>query len=203
MPRVCTMLMKSLGLAAGLLLMPSAAWAHAGSGPHVHFASGFLHPLSGLDHLLAMIAVGLFAASLGGRALWAVPLSFLTLMVAGGVMGVAGLPLPFVEPAIALSVAVFGLALVMHRHWTVPAAMMLVGLFAVFHGYAHGTEIPQRAAAMPYVLGFVTATALLHGAGIAIGLKGLRAGEANGMRTARVGGVLIASAGFCLMLAAW
>ena len=126
--------------------------------------------LSGIDHLLAMTAVGLFAAHLGGRALWAVPATFVAVMALGGVSGAAGISLPFVETAIALSVVVFGLMIFSGMAPPVLAAMALVGIFAIFHGHAHGTEMPVDGSGILYGIGFMVATALLHGFGITLGL---------------------------------
>jgi urease accessory protein len=131
---------------------------------------GFLHPLGGLDHTLAMLAVGLFAALLGGRALWAVPASFIIMMLAGGIIGIAGLEIPVVEAGIAASVVVLGAVLVVGRRCLLSMAVMLTGMFAIFHGYAHGAEMPGGAAAALYCLGFVSATALLNWAGLVLGL---------------------------------
>ena len=186
---------QSVGLTAAGLATPSAAWAHTGTGPHVHFIDGLLHPLSGLDHLLAMIAVGCFAAFLGGSALWALPVCFLTLMTAGAALGLVGGTLPFVEPMITLSVAAFGVALIGYRKWAIPAALALVGFFAVFHGYAHGAEIPLHAMAVPYGFGFLTATALLHGAGITIGTAGERLRIPGSMHAATLCGLMFVCAG--------
>lgn len=194
---------RCAGLTAAGLAMPSAAWAHSGGGPHLHFVDGFLHPLSGLDHLLAMIAVGCFAAFLGGSALWALPVCFLTLMTAGAALGLGGGTLPFVEPMIALSVAAFGVALIGYRRWAIPAALALVGFFALFHGYAHGAEIPLRDMAVPYGFGFLTATALLHGAGIAVVQAGERFRMPGGNHAATLSGLAFVCAGLGMTFAAW
>ncbi len=138
MPRTAFRLLVTVAL----LLAPSIAFAHPGHGGDASLLAGFIHPFGGLDHLLAMTAVGLFAAHLGGRALWAIPATFVALMALGGVSGAAGISLPFVETAIALSVVVFGLMIFFGMAPPVLAAMTLVGIFAVFHGHAHGTEMP-------------------------------------------------------------
>src|SRR5436190_8145834 len=122
----------ALPAAAFLTLAAGAAQAHTGVGHIAGFAHGFAHPLGGIDHVLAMVAVGLFAAHLGGRALWLVPLSFVAMMTVGGAFGMAGVGLPFVEIAIALSVIVLGLAVAARLHMPTVAAMALVGLFALF-----------------------------------------------------------------------
>jgi len=153
-----------------LLLAPSVAFAHPGHGEGGSLLAGFIHPFSGIDHLLAMTAVGLFAAHLGGRALWAVPATFVAMMALGGVFGAAGVSLPFAETAIALSVLVFGFVIFSGMTPPVLAAMALVGIFAIFHGHAHGTEMPVGGSGVVYGIGFMVATTLLHGFGITLGL---------------------------------
>ncbi|MFE1601573.1 HupE/UreJ family protein [Methylobacterium sp. ID0610] len=157
-------------LAAALLLLPQAALAHPGHVEAAGFPHGFAHPLGGADHVLAMLAVGLLAALRGGRALWAVPAAFLGMMILGGALGVAGIGLPFVETGIGLSIVAFGLAAAFGLGLPVAALAALVGAFAVFHGYAHGAEMPETASGLGYGAGFVAATALLHGAGLGLGL---------------------------------
>ena len=151
---------------AALLLSPTLAFAHTGVGDVVGFAHGFEHPLGGLDHVLAMIAVGVLAAVMGGRALWLVPLSFLTVMVVGFGIGLTQMNLPFVELGIALSSVVIGIAATLRRPLPVAAAMALVGVFASFHGYAHGAEMPATSGGLGYAGGFLLASALLHLAGM-------------------------------------
>lgn len=157
-----------IALAAALAAGP--ALAHSGHGDAHGLAHGFLHPLMGLDHVLAMVGVGLVAAKIGGRGIVLVPLAFLGMMVVGGILGVTGYGLPFVEIGIALSVLGVGLALVSALSPPLLVATAAVGLFAVFHGQAHGTEMPETASGLIYGLGFVAATALLHAAGLALGL---------------------------------
>src|SRR4051812_14841148 len=129
---------RRLSLAAALLVAAgTAAQAHTGVGSTAGLAHGFVHPLGGIDHLLVMVAVGLFAAHLGGRALWLVPLSFISMIVIGGAFGMAGIGPPFVEIGIGLSVVVLGVAVACGFHLPTTAAMALVGLFAIFHGHAH------------------------------------------------------------------
>jgi urease accessory protein len=187
-------------LVTGLLLVAStAAYAHTGVGTTSGFTHGFVHPIGGIDHVLAMVAVGLFAAHLGGRALWAVPSSFVTVMVGGGVAGMGGLELPFVEIGIGLSVVVLGAAVAFRLYLPTLAAMALVGLFAIFHGHAHGAEMPETASGFEYALGFVLATAGLHGCGIGLGLVLGRMGEAAGGRIARIAGSAMALAGLAIL----
>lgn len=157
-------------LAICFTLLTSSAFAHTRIGSTSGFIHGFSHPLSGIDHMLAMVAVGIFAANLGGRAIWALPLSFMTLMAMGGVLGIAHVSLPFVELGVALSIIVLGLAVAFQWDWPIAAAMALVGVFALFHGHAHGNEMPVDAAGLEYAVGFVLATGLLHLIGIGFGI---------------------------------
>lgn len=147
------------------------ALAHVGMGDHGGLANGFLHPIGGLDHILAMVAVGVLAAQLGGRALWLVPLSFVAMMVVGGFLGFGGIGVPFVEIGIAASVFVFGALVALNAKLPVALASALVGGLAIFHGYAHGAELPSGSAPQDFALGFVLATALLHAAGIGLGIS--------------------------------
>jgi len=157
-----------LSLAA--TLYPALAYAHVGVGETSGFAHGFAHPVSGLDHVLAMVLVGVLAFQLGGRALWLVPLAFVSMMAVGGTLGVTGVDVPLVELGIALSVIVRGAAVAFEVKAPVAIDAGLVGLFAVFHGHAHGAEMPDSADGVAYAGGFVIATALLHVAGIGLGL---------------------------------
>ena len=150
-------------------LAPTLASAHPGH-DGASLVHGFLHPLGGIDHIVAMVAVGLLAARLGGRALWLVPASFVTAMAVAGLAGIAGVTLPYAETGIALSVIVLGAIVVLRLTMPVAVAMGLVAFFAIFHGYAHGIEMPETASGLAYGAGFVAATALLHGLGIALGL---------------------------------
>jgi urease accessory protein len=158
------------------------------------------HPWSGIDHVLAMTAVGLLAARLGGRALWAVPAAFLGLMALGGIVTAAGLSLPFAEVAIALSVAVFGFTIASRIAPPVLAAMALVGVFALFHGHVHVGEMPANASALAYGTGFLASTALLHGLGIGIGLVIGNADAALQRRAVRISGFAIGLVGTGLVL---
>jgi urease accessory protein len=127
-----------------------------------------------MDHVLAMVTVGLLAALLGKRALWAVPASFVAMMLVGGLLGLAGIEVPAVEAGILASIVVLGLVVATGKTWSVGPAVGLVGMFALFHGYAHGAEMPIGVGALSYSLGFMGATALLHGAGIIIGLTAVK-----------------------------
>ncbi len=155
--------------AASLGLVPTMAFAHPGH-DGASLVSGFIHPLGGVDHIIAMVAVGLLAARLGGRALWLVPASFVATMALAGLAGMAGAGLPYVETGIALSVVVLGAVAAFGVAMPVAAAMGLVAFFAAFHGYAHGMEMPETASGLAYGAGFIAATALLHGVGIGLGL---------------------------------
>ncbi len=160
-----------LVLSVLLALVPTAAFAHTGHGDAAGLLHGFMHPIGGLDHVLAMVAVGVFAFVLGGRALILVPLAFVGAMVLGFLLGTGGIAVPYVELGIALSSIVIGAAAAWGKPIPVFAAMSLVGAFAIFHGHAHGAEMPANAAGLSYALGFVAATALLHLAGIAAAMS--------------------------------
>lgn len=186
--------MRTLGLGAVLTLLPGLALAHTGHGDAAGFAHGFMHPLGGLDHLLAMVTVGLFAAALGGRALWAVPASFVAMMLVGGALGMAGLAMPFVENAILLSVIALGAVVALNMAPPVLVSVAIVGFFALFHGHAQGAEMPAGASGLGYAAGFVLATSLLHAAGLVAGLGFSRFGD----RLARLAGGAVTVAGLGL-----
>lgn len=151
-----------------LLFTPTTAFAHAGHGSETPFLSGLAHPLGGADHLLAMLAVGLWAAMLGGRAIYALPGAFVGAMLAGGAMGAAGLPLPGVEPMILASVMALGVAAALALRPALTHAVAFVALFGLFHGHAHGAEGPATGLAT-YAVGFLAATTALHLAGVMLG----------------------------------
>ncbi|HUI95926.1 MAG TPA: HupE/UreJ family protein [Xanthobacteraceae bacterium] len=195
--------MRRALLATALVLAPTLAFAHPGLPGHTHdLASGFAHPFSGVDHVLAMVAVGLFAAQLGGRALWLVPASFVAMMAAAGLVGMSGVALPLTETGIALSIIVLGGAIALRLALPVAAAMALVGFFAIFHGYAHGLETPETASGLLYGFGFVAATAVLHGLGIGIGLALGRLEGAFGGNLVRVAGSAAAVIGVVMLAGA-
>lgn len=163
-----------------LLLMGYAqiAWAHVDGGQAAGFITGLQHPWSGLDHVLAMIAVGLWGAQLGSPALWMLPIAFPMMMAVGAMMGLLGLPLPGVEIGIAFSAVLLGLMVLAEARPKIAVSIAMVGFFAIFHGHAHGTELPVGQSGLLYSMGFVIATGCLHGLGIAIGLvKGIPAGN--------------------------
>jgi urease accessory protein len=186
-------------LLAALIFLPSLAHAHTGVGATTGFAHGLAHPLTGLDHLCAMIAVGLWAAQRGGRALWLVPLAFVSVMTLGAMLGMAGLALPFVEQGIIASVLVLGVLIAAAVRLPLAASVILVGLFALCHGHAHGAEMPDTASGFIYGLGFVISTACLHLAGIGWGLAMQKIAAAQ---VARWTGGAIAVCGLYLAFAA-
>ena len=191
--------LPAFALALVAALAPSLAFAHTGVGDTAGFSHGFLHPLTGLDHVLAMVMVGIFAWQLGGRALWLVPTTFVTLMAVGGTLGVAGIGVPFVEAGIALSVIVLGAIVALRVRAPIAVAMAVVGLFAIFHGHAHGAEMPESAAGIAYGLGFMLATALLHTAGIGLGFLIGWVGERKGPIVVRTAGAAAALAGVAIL----
>lgn len=182
--------MRIISLALPLILAPTLALAHAGHDQGT-FAAGALHPIGGADHVLAMVAVGLLAAQMGGRALWAAPLAFVAAMVLGGVLGAAGLPFPAVEPMILASIIVLGAITAIAVQLPLMAALPLIAVFGAAHGWAHGAEGPDSGLAA-YALGFALVTAALHAAGILMG-KAAGALVLRGMgATAAVAGLALA-----------
>lgn len=154
----------------GLLLFASSAHAHVQQGQAASFLTGLGHPWSGLDHILAMIAVGLWGAQLGNTAIWMLPVTFPLVMSFGAMMGLMGIPLPGIEVGIAVSAIVLGTMVLAETKPTLLVSALLVGCFAVFHGHAHGTELPSGQSGLLYSMGFVIGTGCLHGLGITIGL---------------------------------
>lgn len=184
------------------IALPTAALAHTGHGEASGFVHGFMHPVGGLDHILAMVAVGVFAYVLGGKALWLVPLSFVLMMAVGFLLGLGQVDVPFVELGIALSSVVIGAAAAWGRPMPVAAAMSLVGVFAIFHGHAHGAEMPVDTSGLEYAAGFIVATALLHAAGIAAAMGVAKLVGKYGKPVAQVAGGLFALGGVGV-LAGW
>ena len=150
-----TKIVKFSAAVAALFLAPSLAFAHTGVGDTLGFVHGFSHPLSGLDHVLAMVMVGVLAWQLGGRAVWVVPATFVLVMAGGGALGMMGVAIPFVEIGIALSVIILGAIVALGIRAPVAIAAGIVGLFAIAHGHAHGAEMPAAAAGMAYAAGFM------------------------------------------------
>ncbi|MBX4960444.1 HupE/UreJ family protein [Rhizobium binae] len=187
--------LKSVLVALAAAALPAVASAHPAIGETAGFSHGFAHPMSGLDHMLAMVMVGVFAFQLGGRATWLVPTTFVLVMALGGALGVAGINVPFVETGIALSVVILGAIVALNVKAPLAVAAGLIGLFAIFHGHAHGAEMPENAAGAAYAAGFMVATALLHAAGLALGYAVGRAGERQGVLVTRTAGSIAALAG--------
>ncbi|HLP97430.1 MAG TPA: HupE/UreJ family protein [Sideroxyarcus sp.] len=183
-------LVRAAAAALFLVGLPSAAYAHAVAGDAGGFLHGLAHPVGGLDHVCAMFAVGLWAAQMNGRAIWLLPLAFVAAMVLGGVLGMSAVALPLAEPGIILSLLVLGLLIAAAVRLPLSVGAMLAGSFAIFHGYAHGAEMPHAVSASAYALGFVLATAALHASGIfaALTLKAL--GRAQLLRYSGAGVVL-------------
>jgi urease accessory protein len=173
-------------------LFASGATAHTGIGDLSGFVSGFTHPLLGIDHVIAMVAVGMWGAFLGPPAIWLLPVVFPLVMTFGGMLGIIGVPLPGVEVGIAFSAIVLGAMVALAATPPLWMAAIIVGVFAVFHGFAHGTELPSSSDPVHYALGFVTATGLLHLLGIGFGLL---AAFAPGRLVVRLSGAAIALAG--------
>jgi len=184
-------------LAIAVLVLASPAHAHIIDGDGAGLAQGFSHPFIGLDHILVMVAVGIWAAQVGRPSLWVLPVAFPLAMAGGGLLGVAGVPVPGVEAGIAASVLGLGLLIAFQAKPPFALSIALVALFALFHGHSHGTELPQAASPVLYGLGFVLATAVLHAIGLGIGLV-MRLPK--GMTAVRVGGGAIAAAGIALFI---
>jgi len=179
------------------LLITTTVQAHPLVTHEASWFSGFIHPFLGIDHLLAMLAVGLWAAQQGGSRLWQLPVAFLSMMIFGAMLGQAGLSLPLVEAGIASSLLLLGLMLTFATRLSVMPSMLMVGLFAVFHGHSHGTEMPQTLALIDYALGFIFATSILHGLGIASGLL-IRGVQSE--KLLRIGGIAIGLTGAWLWI---
>jgi len=195
-----TRTMKSTGsklAVTAAMLMPATAMAHSG-----HEVSGFMaglsHPVGGLDHLLAMVAVGLWAARMGGKAQWAVPAAFVVTMLLGGVLAVSGVAVPFVEGGIMLSVIAMGILLAFAVKFSPAVCAALVAGFALFHGAAHGTEMPLEASGLAYGAGFALATAALHGTGIVLAKASMKI---KAEIATRIAGGAIAAAGLVMVAA--
>ncbi len=184
-------------LGAATMLLATPALAHTGQGVAGGFATGFLHPLTGPDHIVAMVAVGMWGAFLGAPAIWLLPIVFPLVMSFGGVLGVLGVPIPGVEIGIALSAIGLGAMVAFAARPPLWVAAVLVGSFAIFHGYAHGAELPGATNPLAYGIGFVVATGLLHLCGITFGLL---VRWPLGERVVRATGGLIACAGFYFLL---
>jgi urease accessory protein len=165
----CTPQRSALATALALAMSVTPVMAHVQDGQAQGFFSGFWHPMSGLDHVLAMVAVGLWGAQLGPPALWLLPVTFPITMAFGGFLGLVGIPVPGVEIGIAASALLLGIVVALEAKLYLAVAAVIVGAFAIFHGHAHGTELPAGQSAVMYSIGFVIATGCLHGLGILIG----------------------------------
>lgn len=174
-----------------LLLIPTTAFAHVQGGEAIGLLSGIRHPISGLDHVLAMIAVGLWGAQLGAPAVWLLPVTFPMVMAFGGLLGLMGINLPGIEIGIAVSAIALGLAVFREARLKLWLAAAMVGFFAIFHGYAHGTELPPGGNGLLYSIGFVVTTGMLHAAGITIGV----------IHRWSAGRVVLRGAGACVAMA--
>lgn len=183
--------------AIAAVLAPRSALAHTGVNPAHDLLHGLAHPLTGLDHILAMFAVGLWAAQRGGRAIWFVPLTFVLVMTLGAVLGMSGVSMHFVEPGIASSVLVLGVFVATAARLPLSISAVVVGFFALLHGNAHGAETPATASGLTYTLGFVSATIFLHLAGISVGLASHRL---HSSQLVRYAGAAIAVCGLLLCI---
>jgi urease accessory protein len=196
--RAANTVMRWIGIVFATLAAPSLAYAHVGVGPTSGCANGLLHPLTGPDHVAAMVAVGLWATQRGGRALWLLPLCFVTVMAVGGMIGTLGLAIPFVEKGIVASVLILGVLITAAIRLPLLASSLLVGLFAFFHGHAHGAEMPETVSGLVYGIGFVLATGFLHACGIGLGLA---ARSVAGPRLVRYAGAATVAVGVYLCFA--
>lgn len=183
---------RSLAPLCAMCLIPISALAHTGVGVTSGFSSGFSHPIGGADHLLAMLAVGFWAVQLGGRAIWAVPTAFVTMMLLGVALAAFGIPVPYFEQGVLVSVLVLGVLIAGAFRFRLAPSVVLVGVFAVFHGHAHGAEMPLATGAVSYCLGLALATASLHAVGIAAGAT---LQQLNIEKLTRLAGVAVALAG--------
>jgi urease accessory protein len=195
----CRKVRKQSSLLLAALAAPSGAWAHIQAGEGGGFVSGFHHPMSGWDHVLAMVAVGLWGAQLGAPAIWILPVTFPMVMALGGMMGLLGVPVPGVEIGIALSALVLGAMVLAEKRPPLWVAAAIVGIFAIFHGHAHGTELPAGQSGLLYSMGFVMATGCLHGIGISIRL--IHRWTA-GRLILRAAGAMVAAAGLYFLASA-
>jgi urease accessory protein len=186
-----------LSTLALFLFTPVLLYAHPDFGNAAGFWHGFAHPFSGLDHILAMVAVGIWAVQVGGKATWLIPLSFVCMMVIGGFLGISGVNVPFVEKGIIMSVLILGILIAASVRLPVIFGMIIVGLFALCHGHAHGTEIPNAISGITYSIGFALSIVILHMGGIGVGLY---SGKISKLRLVRYAGAAIAFAGVTMLV---
>lgn len=196
--RSCGAARAMLTVAAGIFIFPATIHAHTIGTNAGGFLSGLEHPVFGPDHLLAMFAVGLWGAQIGGRSVWELPVAFPLIMTFGGILGIIGVPLPYTEILIAASMVVLGLAVAFAWRPASWLSIAVVGAFAIFHGHAHGVELPSSANPFAYALGFVIATGLIHIAGIGFGLV---LGNMMDGKVSRAAGAAISLAGAYYLLA--
>lgn len=182
-------------VAIAVAIGPTVVFAHTDVSEAHDLLHGFMHPISGLDHVLAMIAVGVFAAQLGGRALWALPASFVAMMAAAGACGMTGLALRYTEFGIAMSLVVLGAVIAFNVRLPMAMAAALIALFAVFHGYAHGMEMPESLSGIAFGSGFILATSLLHGVGVGLGFGVKHVGTERGRPLAQTAGAVVVLVG--------
>jgi urease accessory protein len=188
MPKKYSLLLLTFVAGAMLpFLLAPAAQAHVGNHEVGGFFHGLQHPLGGLDHILAMLAVGLWAAQLGGTASWSLPLAFVSVMVVGGILGMSGITIPFVEQGILISDLILGAVVLAATRLPIAISLSVVGILAIFHGYAHGAEMPAGASGWTYAAGFVCATALLHLAGWSSALLIQKFGQGRWVQVAGAG----------------
>jgi urease accessory protein len=190
----------AIGAALVVTSLGAPAFAHTGVSPTHDLTHGFLHPFGGLDHVLAMVAVGLYAAQIGGRGLWMLPAAFVGAMLAGGLLGYAGTPVPMVEQGIAVSVIAMGALIALGVRLPAVVAVTLVAAFALAHGHAHGSEGATLASFLPYAAGFAAATVILHGVGIGAGLALDRLGALPATVLRRAAGVAGVLAGTVILV---
>jgi urease accessory protein len=194
-------LKNPLFLAALILMMPTTVFAHEGASlPYGSFIGGLSHPVLGMDHFLAMVSVGILSAQIGGRAIWTVPATFVAVMAFGGMLGYVDVGLTAIEAGIAISVLALGIAIAADRKLPISLAMTAVGFFAIFHGYAHGAEMPTVANSVTYAAGFLTGTAALHLLGVLLGDIARR--NVNGNMVLRLSGGAIAATGAFFLIGA-
>jgi urease accessory protein len=184
---------RILAFTALFACVASPAFAHVGVGSTASFAAGIAHPLSGLDHISVMVAVGLWAALKGNRALWVWPATFVGVMLVGGALGMAHVPIPFVEPGILASVVALGLLVALAVDLPVWLGALVIGVFAIFHGHAHGSEVAENIGGIEYMAGFALATASLHAVGVGFGLT---------MRRARLRPMIRVTGAACVLIGA-
>lgn len=183
-----------------LALSATPALAHTDAGSVVGMVAGLAHPLGGADHVLAMVAVGILAAQLGKKSRWSVPAAFVGMMIVGGLLGGSGFNVPFIEQGIVGSVIILGAVIAVGRRLSIPMAMSLAGFLAVFHGHAHGAEMPMEASGLAYGAGFVMATIVLHAVGIGLGIGLRKIADTFSAPAIRMSGLGIALAGIGLPL---